>query len=295
VLSGAYAVLEGAPALVAAVDRYVVADSGAEPPLVTDEVAQAIAQGAIERAPGFDATALREKTPSGDRKLGLGSSAAIVAASIAAQWLTGDGGGEDFTRRVFLAALAAHRAAQPGGSGIDVAASCFGGVVRCQLAGDALEVTAASLPGDLHVTVYACPESASTQRMLAAVHAFRDHDNAGYQQVMTAIADGAKLAIEADSASSFVAAQRMQYLALSELGRAAGVAIVTDAVAALDEVARQHGGCVGPSGAGGGDVALRFGEQPPTKALSERAEQLGLVALDIRLAARGVHGVDGDA
>ena len=52
VLSGAYAVLEGAPALVAAVDRYVVADTARAAELVTPEVRAAIGDAA---APWFDA------------------------------------------------------------------------------------------------------------------------------------------------------------------------------------------------------------------------------------------------
>ena len=67
-------------------------------------------------------------------KLGLGSSAA-VAATVAALLLHHDPpcGGELETdrQRVFRAALAAHRGAQGGrGSGYDVAASVWGGVVR---------------------------------------------------------------------------------------------------------------------------------------------------------------------
>jgi len=294
VLSGAYAVLEGAPALVAAVDRYVVADSEAQPPLVTDEVAAAIAQGAIDRAPGFDASALREKTTEGDRKLGLGSSAAIVAASIAALWLdraetvaTDD----DFAQRVLAAALAAHRAAQPGGSGIDVAASCLGGVLRCQLLGDALDCRPVSLPDDLHVTVYICQQSVSTQHMLTSVHAFRDRDAAGYRDIIGAISRGAEQALAARTAADFVVAQRAQYQALSELGRASDVNIATSEVAALDAAAREEGACVGPSGAGGGDIALRFGGRAPSATFTAQAEQLGLRPVEMTLGAAGVSGV----
>src|SRR6185436_10440568 len=77
VLSGAYAVLEGAPAIVTAVDRYVTADTAKKPSLVTPEVRAALGDA---RAPGFDASALRK----GDQKLGLGSSAAILVASLGA-------------------------------------------------------------------------------------------------------------------------------------------------------------------------------------------------------------------
>ncbi|AGP37561.1 hypothetical protein SCE1572_25545 [Sorangium cellulosum So0157-2] len=100
VLSGAYAVLEGAPALVAAVDRYVVADPARQADLVTEEVQAAIDAGALDRAAWFDASALRSAAPDptagapagagappreASRKLGLGSSAAILVATLAAR------------------------------------------------------------------------------------------------------------------------------------------------------------------------------------------------------------------
>ena len=64
VLAGAYAVLEGAPALVAAVDRFVVAETGREPERVTEELQVALARGWLARAPWFDASALRASAPS---------------------------------------------------------------------------------------------------------------------------------------------------------------------------------------------------------------------------------------
>ena len=42
VISGAYSVLEGAPAIVAAVDRFAWADTDRPPPMVTAEVEQAL-------------------------------------------------------------------------------------------------------------------------------------------------------------------------------------------------------------------------------------------------------------
>ncbi len=77
VLSGAYAVLSGAPAIVAAVDRYVTADSARPASFLTPEVRAAIGD---QPAPWFNADDLREN----GEKLGLGSSAAILVASLAA-------------------------------------------------------------------------------------------------------------------------------------------------------------------------------------------------------------------
>ena len=68
--------LEGAPAIVSAVNRYVIADTNQTTDFVTDEVKSA----KLSSAPWFDATELRD----GNHKLGLGSSAAILVASLAA-------------------------------------------------------------------------------------------------------------------------------------------------------------------------------------------------------------------
>ena len=124
VVSGAYAVLEGAPAVVTAVDRYAVADSDRPATFITEEVKAA----GLEPPPWFDATQLRD----GDHKLGLGSSAAIVVASLgtAESELPETPSADDpIVARVFHRALRAHQQAQGGGSGIDVAAASFGGTL----------------------------------------------------------------------------------------------------------------------------------------------------------------------
>src|SRR5262245_13182412 len=118
VLSGAYSVLEGAPAIVTAVDRYVHCDSRVPAALVTPEVRAALHAGA---APSFDASELR----AGDRKLGLGSSAAILVASLAAADEREFASERALRESIWEPALTAHRSAQGGGSGIDVAASTW--------------------------------------------------------------------------------------------------------------------------------------------------------------------------
>lgn len=283
VLSGAYSVLHGAPALVAAVDRYVVADGEAEPQLETHEVKAAIAKGYTPRAVGFDATALRAD----DRKLGLGSSAAILVASIAAVSETPD---EELADSIFLAALDAHRSAQGGGSGIDVAAACFGGVLACSISGGELSVSAHALPEDLMIQCWACPSAASTRDMLAAVNALAERDRSTHDGCIARASAGAEAAVEADDARAFLAAIETQRVALGELGEKAGVPIVTEEVGALAQVARDLGACFAPSGAGGGDVALLFhAREAQTDAFGERATAAGLVAVPMTVGAPGVH------
>ena len=83
VLSGAYVVLEGAPALVAAVDRYVAADTRKPADRITEEVQAALDLGMLARAPWFDAGALRTALPEGgSRKLGVGSRSGAVEQAL---------------------------------------------------------------------------------------------------------------------------------------------------------------------------------------------------------------------
>jgi mevalonate kinase len=171
VLSGAYAVLEGSPCIVTAVDRYVTADATRPAQHIAAEVREAMAPP----FPHIDASELRAE----GRKLGLGSSAAIVVASLATS------------------------------------------------------------------PEYPC----STP----------------------------------DEQASW----------LATLGELAEIPIFTDAVTQLRELARREGAVVMPSGAGGGDLALFFGHQPPSQSLLRSAAQWGVTRLPVRIGARGVHRLDG--
>jgi phosphomevalonate kinase len=286
VITGAYAVLEGAPALVAAIDRYVEADASEWAARVTPEVACALGPGHV--APWFDASALRRD----DRKLGLGSSAAILVASLAALDVARQGDVDDATlcSRVLAPALVAHREAQRGGSGIDVAASCHGGVLCCRRRfGGVLEIDSHRLPDGLVIEVWASPHEASTPELLAKVHRLREDNPHAYERALSALGAASEAALAADGAAAFKDACVRVMEGLDELGRESRAPIVTSDVRAFDEAARTAGAVVVPSGAGGGDVVLHVADGPSTASTREAALRAGLVPLDVRLGARGVH------
>jgi len=290
VLSGAYAVLEGAPALVAAVDRYVVADARREAARITPEVAEALTRRRGARAPWFDARALRDDAR--DQKLGLGSSAAILVASLAALELAQDPSLDEaaLASRIFAPALDAHQTAQGGGSGIDVAASAFGGVLRFERSthSDALpRVTKVDLPGPLFVEVWSSSETASTSGMLRQIATFREARPSDYAALMQRLTAATTAASQASTGGAFVDACREQLEGLSDLGERANAPIVTPGTRDFDAAVSAHGAVVLPSGAGGGDVVLlvsrtRFGDE-------EIGRRFGFEHLPLTLGARGVH------
>jgi phosphomevalonate kinase len=288
VVSGAYSVLEGAPAIVAAVDRYATADAGSEASFVTEEVRAAITAGVIPRACAFDASPLR--SADGSRKLGLGSSAAILVATLAAM----KGPPPDPAARAWLfeAALSAHRAAQQGGSGVDVAASFHGGTLVCELAKDRLVTRPHALPEGARVTILASRVSASTPELRGRVRAFRESDPSRYRALLGRAGAGARDAVAATTTEGLRAALAAQRDALAELGQRASAPILTPEVAELARVAEPLGFFVGPAGAGGGDVAIAVGAGALPPALEAAAAAAGLDLVDAHLGANGVEWIE---
>jgi phosphomevalonate kinase len=161
VLTGAYAVLEGAPAIAVAVSRGAYADSSRVASAPTPEVRAALGEAS---APHVDASAMFHDA----RKLGLGASAAIVVATLAALEAGSGSALADFSvrERLFATARDAHARAQVGGSGVDVAASVHGGAIRYVMDAPVQKV---ALPHGLLVRVFACGVSARTSELRGAI------------------------------------------------------------------------------------------------------------------------------
>jgi phosphomevalonate kinase len=285
VLSGAYSVLEGAPAIVSAVNRYVRCDSAHPSTLVTPEVRAALPSGPV---PSFDASELR----AGERKLGLGSSAAILVGSLAAAWGASFAEEKPLRQAIYASALRAHREAQRGGSGIDVAASTWGGTLIARREGaERLEAMNVELPTSLVVQAWASSTSASTPELLARVARLREGDPHGYEAIMKRLFGAARDAADAmvqGDIGALISALDFQRHALARLGDSASVPIVTRAVSQLADWAATRGAVVLPSGAGGGDIVLWVSTGPAPPEFHALAARLEHQHVPLALDARGV-------
>jgi phosphomevalonate kinase len=284
--SGAYAVLEGAPAIVAAIDRYAVADAAQEDDDPPREIAAAFGDAA---APLVDVSALHHE----GTKLGLGSSAAGLVAALGARALSRGASLEDpATRRaLFDEARAAHARAQGGGSGVDVAASVHGGVLVYTMGGDPEPI---ALPEGLCFAVFWCGALARTSDMLARVHALREKNPARYGSCMAALSDAAQRWAECareGSVNGVVRATQLAATALASLGAAADAPVVTEEFAAMHAQAMIEGAAFVPSGAGGGDVGVYLGAAPPSPGLIARAAELELQPLALQIDRAGLRAV----
>ncbi|MBH03649.1 MAG: hypothetical protein CMP08_05930 [Xanthomonadales bacterium] len=320
-LLGEYAVLEGAPALLTAVDRRAhvhatVIDGPAwrisAPNLgLHDLVLGADGRLPAELAPAvvahlkvFDAVRAEVQArataalpplclhidtrdfAADGHKLGLGSSAAVAAALTAA---LATAAGMTLARAELAAwAIAAHRAAQDGtGSGGDVAVSVYGGVISYVRD---TPPTALAWPERLIGRAVVTGQGASTPDLVSCVYAYGERDAPGFTrdiQRLAALADEAAGAL--DDTPAFLDLAARYFSALKTLDAHAGAGIVSPRHDTLAGLAAAHGGRFKSSGAGGGDVGLLFADRSTLRAdLFEMFQAAGADVLDLGFAAPGL-------
>lgn len=261
ILSGEYAVLDGAPALVVAIDRRAIARLGAPiargttPFLdaVADELARRYGADhtAVERAAriAVDSSALYE----GGEKLGLGSSAAVTVAAVALAL----GAVEIDRAEVLAVALAAHAAAQgqrgARGSGADIAAAVYGGAIVFE----AGRVQQHAWPRSVALVPFFTGRSADTAKLVESVVVARASRPGPVEVSLAAIADASRAIVAApDDAAAIVDAFQRAADATDQLALETGIELVPACVPVTRTALRRLGGTAKTTGAGGGDVGI---------------------------------------
>ena len=310
VLLGEYAVLEGAPALVLAVDRRAcvsVTPSGRdsweivsptlglqarlqlrdgnatwidEAPAELEWITTLLARfPQAERLPAcrieLDSDAFYLDHDGARAKLGLGSSAALAVALLGALHAHAN-----LALPTLHQAIVAHRAIQHGhGSGIDIAASLSGGLSRFQLDGDAMRLAPMKLPDDLRWCCVYSGRPASTRAMLTTVADWREREPAAFAQHTRELATISSRGIDAviaNDAAAFMSSLHDYAGALARFGEAAGADIASREHRAIAAIAADCGCVYKSCGAGGGDVGVTFAvEDTRLRAFAGRVAQAG--------------------
>ncbi|HWO22981.1 MAG TPA: hypothetical protein VNO30_29775 [Kofleriaceae bacterium] len=281
ILTGEYAVLDGAPALVMAVDRRAVARRTTGASTASSPFLEAVAAELAARRGAADpaARAARELAVDssafydGDAKLGLGSSAAVTAAATACA--LAEAGPLD-RAEILAVAQAAHAAAQglrgARGSGADVAAAVHGGLILYEMSGDPAappRISALGWPASLLLVPFFTGRSADTPQLVAQVAAARAARPAAVDAALAEIAAASRavcdalaaLGASADApagapAGAAIAAFARAGRAIAALAAAAEADLVPDCVTAAADALAPLGGTVKTTGAGGGDLAV---------------------------------------
>ena len=308
VVWGEYAVLEGAPALVMAVDRYAIARiapaegswqlSSAGFESLAEMSAAELLAATVAEANGITGLVSAVLSALGDpilpagasvhtdtrtfhnedagnvQKLGIGSSAAVCTAASAAiaEFLD-----QPFDESV---PLAAHRLLQgKAGSGLDVAAACHGGLIRFQN-GDSAP---ADWPENLSYQYFWVGQAAKTSAHLAR---FGDWRATADTRTLDALCQASEALFQTPDL-----AHLDEYAArLKAMDEAAGLGIFSAAHDRLRALANRAQVVYKPCGAGGGDIGIAVSDDPThLEQLIALATQDSFLTLDLEIAAHGVH------
>lgn len=194
-------------------------------------------------------------------KLGLGSSAAMTAALASVVAGFAGHGRRVADRAGWLATLLQiHRRFQGGrGSGVDVGAAVYGGVIRYQLADGQPSARAVGWPPGLRKLWIWSGQSASTSRFLQTLDQWRAVNGDDYRRRMQVLADIAVAGVRAaDTDDAMALRQELAAAAeaLHRLGEASKIPIFSTEHRRIAEVVAGAGGVYKPCGAGGGDLGL---------------------------------------
>lgn len=254
VLSGEYAVLDGAPAICMAVNRRAVATVGDSPDgrcrVATPgrefangekfHIVEAVCGSRPELTIELDTRAFAED----GKKLGIGSSAALTAALVAA--LDGD---------VYVDALAAHRRLQGGsGSGVDVATAVHGGLIEYRM--DDGSVKQVEWPGDLAIRFIWTGVSTSTKTRLDRLAV---SSAAPSRSALQLAAEQMAEVWRSGDAAAILAACVPYVGALRQFSVDHDLGIFDAGHTELTDAASRAGLVYKPAGAGGGDIGTLLG------------------------------------
>jgi phosphomevalonate kinase len=314
-IAGEYAVLEpGEPAIVAALDRALTAriepaetftfsseslavtnwpvtyENGrwnlqAGPSLQAPFVAAAVnttlvyLRGLGKAIAPFSLFLIGRLESASGAKYGFGSSAAVTVATIGA--LLGACDVRPDTEQVFKLAVLAHLGTQGNGSGADLAASVFGGVLRFVsfdhawlFEQDRLGTPLAHLieadwpilgieplpwPGGLELAIGFTGQPASTAPLIQAVSSVRQSRSSDYARFLVwsrQAVNSLAAALRDEDPAAALSAIAQARAALDVLQGASGVVLETPMLKVLAEAATASGGAGKLSGAGGGDCGF---------------------------------------
>lgn len=215
-------------------------------------------------------------------KYGLGSSAAVVTSVVTAVL-------EKFLQYrparslIFKLAAIAHVRTQGSGSGADIAASTYGGVIHfksfqanwltyelrkskklipiIQKKWRYLHIKQIHFPENVHVCIGWTGKPASTKSLVGEIAKLKRTDWSAYKRFLhssrTAVDDILESIVRADRQLFFKGISKNRH-ALATLGHIANVPIETEKLARLSDVAEQLDGAGKLSGAGGGDCGIAF-------------------------------------
>lgn len=242
-----------------------------------------------------------QKSKDNTVKLGLGSSAALtVSLASALASYNGKSTLVEDKANWLKHLLAIHRQFQNGtGSGADLAASLYGGLIVYQLTEATLtpKVTPITWPDDLHCLCIWSGSAASTSDFVERYKTWRQQARSASEALINdlkTLAVACAKAITNKETKTLLDNLRSYAEGLKQLSSASGVDIFSPQHRHIEVLANSVGAIYKPCGAGGGDIGLALASDPECLcALEQKLTQSGFTALHGSIDQRGLSCMPG--
>lgn len=231
-------------------------------------------------------------------KLGFGSSAALTVALIKALFKLNaiNINEQDNRDLLFQLSLAAHKKAQENvGSGIDIAASCYAGVLKYQVGlnenSQALVPQIVELWEELAILTIFTGKSESTRKMVFGVNQLKKEKPNVFKELMRELQatslEGIK-AYEERNIFGFMNAVKTFHTQMDMLGKNSGMPIISEVHKKIAAIVQKNLGVYKPSGAGSGDIGIAIAEtQDQISHIRQSIEHAGFQCIDVKLGLQG--------
>ena len=257
------------------------------------------------------------KTEEEVKSIGFGSSAASVVAVVAAifKFYGKDIEKRESKEKIYKLSTIIHYLAQGKvGSGFDIAASTFGGVLvykrfdpqwlKTQFKRKkdlkeiikenwpAFYIESLKIPNNFNLLLGWTGESSSTSKMVKELNQWKEKNKSVYRKIITLIKDLVEELIEAwksNDKTRILKLIKKNEDYLRELGCQSGLNIETETLLKLSKISNKNGGAGKLSGAGGGDcgIAITFDKKDSEK-IKKEWEKNGIYFIDTALSFKGV-------
>ena len=329
VLTGEYAVLKGAPAIVLGMNRRAksivesvasttcsfkstgfeassqhnllqfLANDPPEPHDPARQVWYVLQQLKNDNCLAKELTGFRVHTDSGalfsnGKKLGLGSSAAICTALTAGFLVLFGKSEQPKTKIIFDVAATAHSAGQDGlGSGLDIAAASYGGVIRYTRSDSQTGIATIKLPSNMHYQTFNSGQPADTRHYLGKFSTWMESAHTETFEVLCTTA--ARVAqVLGDKPLDWRVAMSDYIQSLQDFDAASKQGIYTQAHRSMHMLALEHRILYKPCGAGGGDLGIALSDDPEALkafalAVKRATDTTAFLEIELEIDTNGVH------
>ncbi|OGU61556.1 MAG: hypothetical protein A2X64_02415 [Ignavibacteria bacterium GWF2_33_9] len=233
-------------------------------------------------------------------KLGLGSSAAVTVSLITGLLSANIIEPEEISPdQILQLAMDSHKQAQGSiGSGVDIVAAVYGGIIKYQINGKEISFKQIPFPKDLYYLTVWSGKPASTPGYVNKFNKFKIERPAGFRSLvneMTIVSSNGIDAFEKGDIDLFLENYDLYYHLLNRLNTELKIPVITKEHQKIYEIARSFGTFYKSSGAGGGDLGILFAtDKFVVKKVNEELKRKGFETIEIKFGTQGMNSLTKD-